>query len=319
VSFSVFQEISMFKDMSKGGHFGFSRQQENVNILLIGNYASDADVLRRELTIIMGLSHTAWYCSDLEEALVFLGQREHRVALVFVDLSLFDGSLPKENFLRVRQKTPDTPIIALADQTSDSLIHYAMENGATDHLSRAQIRGEPDSLRKSLEPFYAQNETARKTDKNSFAASLAANDHDGHQSQDVSTGSPPPREAVNIKLLQDGGKLSLKNVTQKESAADMRAAHAYGNDLLLHQLKERDAVILNISGENVKLRSDLRQSDLDLDESHLKGDVILKYAQDKGAIELNAARDEIRELRKNLLEARDYQPGGCLWPPDSEG
>jgi hypothetical protein len=319
----------MPKDVSKGEDNVFPGKQEKVNILLIGNYASDADVLRRELTIITSLSYTAWYCSDLEEALIFLANGEPAIALIFIDLSIFDGGSPRERFLHIRQKFPYTPIIALADRTSDLLVRYVMENGATDNISRSQIRCEPDRFRDIL------NKPIKTKGNNRLVAMQAANDHD-NWSENVFSAPPGFPEAVNIKLLPDRGNLLLMSAAQKDYPPELCVSNIENAQLrnkltpnengaqksramLLHQIAEQDAVILNMSGDNAKLRKDLHQRGVDLEEARLTGDAILKYAQDKGAIELKSARDEIKGLHDDLLQARECPLGGYpLFPQTKE-
>lgn len=219
-----------------------------VNILLIGNAASDADLIKRELGMQTGTPYTAWYCSDLEEAMEFIQLRHINIEIIFMDLSMFNSDYPKERFLQVKQSIPDIPIIVLTDRTDYDLQHFVMVEGAADNISQWQIRSDPDRLRNVVESCRARHEIAKKEYQKSAKDLL-----DVHDQNYVNLQGIHDRHARNLQLIKDDNATAMRDV-QDENLAAVRSANDKG-DAILKYAQEKGALELKkATDQNKELR-----------------------------------------------------------------
>jgi AmiR/NasT family two-component response regulator len=319
----------MSNDISKGGYTGPVRKRENVNILLIGSPSSDAELMKKEMGLITGLSYTAWYCVDIEEAMDFIADG-HEIEIIFLDLSLFNADYPKERFLQVKKNLPDVPIIVLTDRTDYDLIHFVMEEGAADNVSRWQIRGDSDRLRNIVESCCSRDKISKKERQvNQDALDRSGMDlRDEHDKSDAVLSRVQEQHALAMGIINDEN--AQLRMSSSQSHTDLLEEHHKNSvsrqeaqdkgDILLKETQAKDvAVLLVATNENTQLRRDLFQSGIDLADANFKSDAVLKYAQEKGAIELKKMKDENTELMKELSVAKEWLSGGySLQPPKEE-
>ena len=325
----------MSKDNSKGGYIRPARERKNVNTLLIGSNAADADFIKKELGIITGIGYTTWYCSDLEDALDFIHARHTPIDIIFLDLSLFNASYPKERFVQIRQNIPDIPIIVLTDRTDYDLQHFVMEEGAADNISQWQIRSDPDRLRNIVDSCRLRGQIARRTRDKSALDILDAQDkgcldlqaaHDRsdavlRQSNEKHTAEIKTMVEENAMLQKDKhrGEILLQETCER-GASDLKLAHDW-SDADMNQAREKyDAELLTAKNSIAQLQRDnargardlkeqVDQSLADLRQANETGDAILKYAQEKAGIDLKRVNDELEELHKDHEFARDLLSG----------
>lgn len=324
----------MSTNITKGGYIRPSPpRQENVNILLVGSQSSHADDIKRELGIITGLSYTAWYCADAEEAMDFIAGKDIAIELIFLDLSLFNADYPKERFLQMKKNIPDIPIIVLTDRTDYDLIHFVMEAGAAENVSQWQIRSDPDRLRNIVESCCSRDRISKKTQHDNIIALQAEHDKgatDLQQAHDDSASllkETQDNDAHVLKIIVDDNEQLRRDLFK--SGTDLLEArhrgvlmiqemHDKSEDVLRHSQEKASASLRVASDENAQLNRDLFQSRTDLEDAGRKSDAVLKYAQDKGAIDLKRAKDENDVLRKDNDYARGWLSGDYSVPPNKE-
>lgn len=324
----------MSTDITKGGYTNQPPPtQENVNILLIGSRTSDADNIRRELGIITGLSYTAWYCADAEDAMDFIAERDIAIELIFLDLSLFNADYPKERFLQIRKNIPDIPIIVLTDRTDYDLIHFVMEAGAAENVSQWQIRSDPDRLRNIVESCCSRDRINKRAQHDSVAALQVAHDKSdsdlkhAHDESDFILRTTQDNDAHVLKIMiDDNAQLrrdlfkSSTDLLESQHKAELMVQEIHDkSDDVLKQSQDSASVTLQFANdENVQLNRDLFKSRNDLEDASRKSDAVLKYARDKGAVDLKLAKDEIDILRKDNDYVRAWLSGDYSVPPRKE-
>jgi DNA-binding NarL/FixJ family response regulator len=304
--------------------------QDNVNILLIGSKSSDADNIKRELGIITGLSYTAWYCADAEDAMDFIAERDLPIELIFLDLSLFNADYPKERFLQIKKNIPNIPIIVLTDRTDYDLIHFVMEAGAAENVSQWQIRSDPDRLRNIVESCCSRDRISKKTERDNVIALKDAQDkgdadlRNAHDESASLLKETQDNDAHVLKIMVDDNAQLRRDLFK--SSTDLLEArhrgtlmvqelHDKSDDVLKHSQDKASASLQAANDENAQLNRDLFKSRTDLEDSSRKSDAILKYAQDKGAVDLKRAKDENDILRKDNDYVRGWLSGDYSVPP----
>lgn len=116
---------------------------DHVNILLVEDSPSDAELLRESL-IQNGQGHFKFtHVESLAEGLDYL--RRERFDLLMLDLSLPD-SAGRDTFLRARAEAPDVPIVVLTGSGDESVGLEAVRHGIQDYLIKDQAYG-PQTVR----------------------------------------------------------------------------------------------------------------------------------------------------------------------------
>ena len=118
----------------------------------------------------------------------------------------------------------------------------------------------------------------------------------------------------------DKGVADLKEAREKGDA-DALEAHKWGDAAMRKNREKYTADLRHVNDEMAQLRLDksrsetelkefIEQGKRDLQQAHDKSDAILKYAQDKGAIDMKKVATENKELHKELDEAKEWLSGG---------
>jgi signal transduction histidine kinase/CheY-like chemotaxis protein len=114
-------------------------ERVNLNILLIEDSLSDANLIREMLIEANGTVFDLDRVSRLSQGLERLAQQ--RFDLVLLDLSLPD-SRGFETFVRTKNYVPDLPIIVLTDLDDKALAMEAVRKGAQDYLLKGEVSGD---------------------------------------------------------------------------------------------------------------------------------------------------------------------------------
>ncbi len=114
-------------------------ERVNLNILLIEDSLSDANLIREMLIEANGTVFDLDRVSRLSQGLERLAQQ--RFDLVLLDLSLPD-SRGFETFVRTKNYVPDLPIIVLTDLDDKALAMEAVREGAQDYLLKGEVSGD---------------------------------------------------------------------------------------------------------------------------------------------------------------------------------
>lgn len=276
----------MLTHNSNGGPGAPGNGQKKVNLLLIGSRASDADEIKRELGIITGLACSAWYCSDPAESVEFLRQGHFKIDIIFLDLSVFNADYPKEYFLQVKQSIPDIPIVVLTARTDYDLMHFVMEEGAADNTSQWQLRVDGDRLRNIVESCLSRDKISKR------------------------------EQQRGVDELKDAHRQGNANLSDALILSDEVLKKVTENYAVNLQLAIDENV--QLSRDNFRGASDLRgardQAVIDLRQANDASDAILKYAQDKGALDIKKVADENKELRRENDHAREWLSGNYSVP-----
>jgi signal transduction histidine kinase/CheY-like chemotaxis protein len=109
-----------------------------IDILLVEDSASDADVLRQTLCQTEAGRFEFTWVERLDEALARLRQQSFDVLLL--DLSLPDSSGP-DTFRRAREAAPGLPIVVLSGVADENVALAAVHEGVQDYLVKGQTDG----------------------------------------------------------------------------------------------------------------------------------------------------------------------------------
>ena len=109
-----------------------------IDILLVEDSASDADVLQQTLCHTEAGRFEFTWVERLDEALARLRQQSFDVLLL--DLSLPDSSGP-ETFRRARKAAPGLPIVVLSGVADENVALAAVHEGVQDYLVKGQTDG----------------------------------------------------------------------------------------------------------------------------------------------------------------------------------
>ncbi len=117
---------------------GHTMNTAAIDILLVEDSASDADVLQQTLCQTEAGRFEFTWVERLDEALARLRQQSFDVLLL--DLSLPDSSGP-ETFRRARKAAPGLPIVVLSGVADENVALAAVHEGVQDYLVKGQTDG----------------------------------------------------------------------------------------------------------------------------------------------------------------------------------
>jgi PAS domain S-box-containing protein len=128
-----------------------------VNILLIEDNTSDADLLKTQLSLRKTFSHTIAHVGRLAEGLDLLAGQKF-------DVVLTDLGLPDSNGLEIitelHKAAPGLPIIVLTGEDDVDVALRAIKLGAQDYLPKIGLNGL--LLSRTIQYAIERNESARK-------------------------------------------------------------------------------------------------------------------------------------------------------------
>lgn len=109
-----------------------------LKVLLVEDSPGDARLLRESLTEVAGDAFELTWAKDLDSAC--------RMASVeLIDAIVLDLNLPDSNgfetFAKIRSEFPDLPVLVLTGLEDDQLGLKAIQQGAQDYLSKADVNG----------------------------------------------------------------------------------------------------------------------------------------------------------------------------------
>ncbi len=109
-----------------------------VRILLIEDNPGDARLLQEYLPRNLPFELDIVHCDRLARAVATLDRS--RFDLVLCDLFLPD-SMGFQTFLKVQEKAGETPIVVLSGWEDQEQVTKALQHGARDYLSKANLDG----------------------------------------------------------------------------------------------------------------------------------------------------------------------------------
>lgn len=108
----------------------------SVNILLLEDDESDAEVVQRFLTWAKNETYQVTHHESIAEGCQSLASG--RFDVILLDLRLTDAD-ETESFSKIREKAPDTPIVVLTGTGSEDLGPELVRKGAQDFLIKGHF------------------------------------------------------------------------------------------------------------------------------------------------------------------------------------
>jgi two-component system cell cycle sensor histidine kinase/response regulator CckA len=110
---------------------------ETIPVLLVDDGPTDALIVREELMQVAGVNFEITHVERLAEAVQQLGKKDF--AVVLLDLSLPDSD-GFETFIRLREASPDIPVVILSGRVNELLAVQAVQAGAQDYLVKGHMQ-----------------------------------------------------------------------------------------------------------------------------------------------------------------------------------
>lgn len=285
------------------------------NIMLIGSRALGADEIRKSLGVVSGHENVAWYGAGYGTSQEFLRVNDIRVDIILLDLCGLNADYPKECFLQLKAGTPDIPIIVLTDRTDYDLIAFVMDAGAADNVSQWQLRSDPERLSNVIESCIAR---ARISKLAALTCDARHDEASALEEENISLRAVNLKVVTDLKSANDKADAGLVDAHVRGAAAvalrnanDDRTRLQQGNDRLVAELRvSRDKGISDLKDAYSKYEENMS-------EAHKQSDAVLKYAQEKGAIDLKKAKDENLSLIQYNTHAREWLSGSYTQSSDT--
>lgn len=220
----------------------YAPEKVNINILLISADPSDIKEIKHYLAQSAGMAYRVEHRPDFFGSADLLMKGHTDIDVILLDLGIFGSAHSREVFHRMVKMAHGIPIIVFTDREEHDMALLAMEDGASDNITRGDADTDIFKFRDAIEFSMARAAVARELEQRNEdhkeQASAQSNERlqKFQQSSAADMNDQRDQYAVIVKALIDREDSDIVEAVSEISAALTNSK--LNNTILLAQMKK---------------------------------------------------------------------------------